>query len=661
MQHNRLSKNRRFFNMKKMCNIQTGLSKNKNSELYKLFKTIKTDNSCIHNLVPNLKIPFLITAVLSLGLKFSFPMKPNFKLIREHIEEAIRKLCWSAHFSDSEQKLSKIDLTLIKIKKDIRKNTAKFHSKLEDELFPEKHKLIEDLVIDLKKITHTTDSMYGHLIHEFQLYQQQNNIIIIQADKNAGVCLIRRADYQTEVMRQLEDLNTYHPSTEYMYNSKMDYLRDEIRMYSANFPTELKLKSLIPFSHRAASFYVLPKVHKPYQGIPKGRPISSTINTLNRGISRLLDSILQPIMNFVPDMVLDSAHLLLLLHDLKLNPNKKYMLVTADIDALYTNLSIKNCKKFTCLFYEQFKHLINMPFEIKTSEIMRMLNWSLDYSFVEFESEYFYQHRGIQMGNNASVAIANITVYQELVNMYKRCVGLVFRARFIDDILMIVEVKDTTNVEDWFQETFVHEYLTFTHVHSFESIDFLDLTISLDKNNAIRTALYKKPINKHQFLHYNSAHPKHLLNSLPYSSSLRIIRSCTDMTTRNLELDLLMEKFRKRNYPESVLSQCLEKVKNFSQISILTPKKELVISNLRIHNPAILAKYNVSMPVSTCVFKNRTFIVIPFYKNILGMGKTVKYFFTKHCTTPKFSRFIDNIHVSIAYKQPNKLQRYIKN
>ncbi len=520
---------------------------------------------------------------------------------------------------------------------------------------------MEAVIIKLQNECRAPDPLYRQLIRNFQEYQSHNNLIIIPADKNAGICILNQRDYNSEVLRQLEDLSSYHPTTKGFFNIRMDYLNDEIRMFSSRFPEQLKLKSLLPREYKAANFYILPKVHKPFVGIPKGRPISSTIHTLNRGISRLLDTILQPVMNFVPDMILDSAHMLILLRNLKLDPTRKYMLVTADIDALYPNLNIANCKKFTCSFFEEYKHLINLPFDVTSSELLKLLDWSLDYSFVEFNSEYFYQHRGIQMGNNASVCIANIAVFNELREMYRNCVGLFFRARFIDDIFMIVDITNIIDPDEWCNQSFKHDYLKFTYTHSKKSVDFLDLTISLDETNSIKTALYKKPINKHQYLHYNSAHPKHLLNSLPYSCFIRVIRSCSDVDTRILELNALQQKFLSRSYPESVLKQCLDKIKHMTQDTILIPRKPLIISNLRIHNPNILSQFNVHAAENTGYFTNRMFIVVPFYKNILGMGNVVKQFFNKHCNSPRFTKYIEDIHISIAYKQPTRLQQFIKN
>jgi len=107
--------------------------------------------------------------------------------------------------------------------------------------------------------------------------------------------------------------------------------------------------------------------------------------------------------------------------------------------------------------------------------------------------------------------------------------------------------------------------------------------------------------------------------------------------------------------------ECFDKVNHMSQSSLLIPRKPLIISNLRIHNPAILSIFNISVPNYTEPFSNRMFIIIPFYKNILGMGKIIKSFFMEHCNTQVFRKYIEDVHVSIAYKQPNRLQQFIRN
>lgn len=58
-----------------------------------------------------------------------------------------------------------------------------------------------------------------------------------------------------------------------------------------------------------------------------------------------------------------------------------------------------------------------MNFKIIESQRKIRLNMSLDYSFIKFENEIFFQKRGIQqIGSNCSVSVANLTAAVELQN-----------------------------------------------------------------------------------------------------------------------------------------------------------------------------------------------------------------------------------------------------
>jgi hypothetical protein len=650
--------------MKKTFNLKCNPTKKQNDDLYQLFHSIRKTESCVHNFVPNLKVPFEVEAVLSLGLKFTFPLNPNFQVIRESVLEGIRKISWNLFFWEDRRRLSKLEETIIKIKKDVNKFKPKVHCNLEPLLIPEIDDFLEALVSKLYSNTKVLNPVYSELIESFKSFQVCNNLIIVEADKNAGICILNKSDYSEEIFRQLDDVVTYFPSTKYQFESKSEELRDEIRRYAAKFPECLNLKTLIPDSHSAASFYILPKVHKDFDRIPKGRPISSNIKTLNRGVSRLLDMILQPVMNFMPDIILDTAHFLLLLGRVKLDPGRKYMLVTADIEGLYPNLKIQDCISHVCVAHEKFKTLINYPFNLSPNLLYKLLQWSLNYSFVEFENNYYFQHRGIPMGNSASVSIANITVYSELVDFYKQCSQAVFYVRFIDDIFMIVDVSQITDFSQWISDKFIHRYLKFTTKFNSSSIDFLDTTIRIKTSNIVETALYKKPISKHKFLHYNSAHPRHLVQSLPYSNGLRVIRTCSNPSDRDSELSKLMEKFRERHYPEPLIQQSLNKLSTVSQVQILTPKKALLQSNLRIHRPEILSEYRITIQDRVDTISNKVYIVIPFYKNVLNLGSLIRQSLLdrlNECSDEYILNNAKQIIICIAFKQPNSLKRFISN
>ena len=70
-----------------------------------------------------------------------------------------------------------------------------------------------------------------------------------------------------------------------------------------------------------------------------------------------------------------------------------------------------------------------------------------------------------------------------------------------------------------------HSNLKFTYETSSCTVNFLDLNVSL-RNGALHTDLYIKPTDGHQYLHYQSSHPLHIKNSIPYSQALRVSRIC---------------------------------------------------------------------------------------------------------------------------------------
>ena len=73
----------------------------------------------------------------------------------------------------------------------------------------------------------------------------------------------------------------------------------------------------------------------------------------------------------------------------------------------------------------------------------------------------------------------------------------------------------------------------------------LDTCIYIHENRQLRTTLYTKPTDTHNYLHYKSSHPKHRKNSLPYLQALRLRTICTN----ERELTIHCEKNGKKFHP----------------------------------------------------------------------------------------------------------------
>ena len=102
-------------------------------------------------------------------------------------------------------------------------------------------------------------------------------------------------------------------------------------------------------------------------------------------------------------------------------------------------------------------------------------------------------------------------------------------------------------------------YLKFTHEFSKESLPFLDLKVKLLEGK-IKTDLYIKETDRHQYLHYSSSHPKHTKQSTVFSQALRMKRICSEEEDFKTHIGEMKSWFQKRAYPDKIIDKELDKV-----------------------------------------------------------------------------------------------------
>ena len=98
--------------------------------------------------------------------------------------------------------------------------------------------------------------------------------------------------------------------------------------------------------------------------------------------------------------------------------------------------------------------------------------------------------------------------------------------RYIDDIFFIWthgKEKLKSFLEDLNK---CEPYLKFTYEFSKESLPFLDVKVKLLEEK-IKSDLYIKETDRHQYLHYSSSHPNHTKRSIAFSQALRMKRICS--------------------------------------------------------------------------------------------------------------------------------------
>ena len=115
--------------------------------------------------------------------------------------------------------------------------------------------------------------------------------------------------------------------------------------------------------------------------------------------------------------------------------------------------------------------------------------------------------------------------------------------------------------------------IKFTVEISDEQINFLDTTLHLTTSGAIWTDLYTKPTDSHNYLQFESSHPKHCRSNLPYSQFLGLCRTCSRQSDFDVHSTILKVHFSQRGYPLPILEKALKAVQLLNRDNVLLPAR----------------------------------------------------------------------------------------
>ena len=81
------------------------------------------------------------------------------------------------------------------------------------------------------------------------------------------------------------------------------------------------------------------------------------------------------------------------------------------------------------------------------------------------------------------------------------------------------------------------------------------------KNGKIEVDLYRKESDRNQYLLPSSIHPKTVTKNIPFSLSLRIVRTCTNIQERDERLNELKNMLTSREYPDKLIDSAIERAR----------------------------------------------------------------------------------------------------
>jgi len=416
--------------------------------------------------------------------------------------------------------------------------------------------------------------------------------------------------------------------------------------------------------------YGLPKVHKSPLDI---RPIVACHSWFTTPVSVYLDALVRKTINFeqaIPTYLKDTLSLVQMIETTPIRLEnetlsdtleKDVWLVSGDITALYPNIPIHDgvtaFRDF--LTYEWHYHSAKHHPHRKTDHevfyyLAKLARTVMDYNLVCFDDKYYQQIHGTAMGTPFAVLFSIIYVHTlEMLYLFdQKPAGIILWKRYIDDILIVYKGP--------FQplKMFLDKYNTMAETiqvnwkYSQTSIDFLDLTLKVDKRynseqRLLDVRLFRKPGNAYQYIPYDTAHPPHIKKAFPIAELKRICRNCS------IEEDFLEEKriffqlLRHRGYPPELLDQSFNQVHFSSRLALIFANKDFSLSKNQTINSSLSKNKNKS---DRPIFVTR---YSPFHRNV-----NLKHILTQHKDVlfPEASNHVS--HVLLSYSKSKNLKEH---
>ncbi|KAM4704917.1 uncharacterized protein WCC33_009731 [Rhinophrynus dorsalis] len=189
-----------------------------------------------------------------------------------------------------------------------------------------------------------------------------------------------------------------------------------------------------------------------------------------------------------------------------------------------------------------------------TEFLMTLLGFCLGYNYFKFERSYYLQTSGTSMGSNIAPSFANLymPMYEETYILPRYKDEILCYYRFIDDLFLIwkKDAESLSNCVEFLNG--LNTPIKFTCTASTEQVNFLDITV-INNNGKLSTTNYRKPTDRNTLLLRSSCHPKHILNSVPYSQMVRILRNNDNRDTGLEQMEELITRFKERGYNEQDL------------------------------------------------------------------------------------------------------------
>ena len=517
-------------------------------------------NQDIHNLTKE-KVPLIVEKIAQIGLNFIPSTYNNLDRIYD----------FQKSHTNFKTKITKYLKTKIpsfnsnnKTYKTIQKQLSKNLLKYDEECNVRKNK---------------PNLKYNDFIKIKELKNTHNDKILIPTDKNLGPAWIEKTKFHNLTIAFLQKNNNLFKKI----NTQNETITNEINKNWKHFiknesmhtiPKQVIINQTIVINENKWTYPKLEpllKIHKKELGV---RPLIRYVNYISTPFAKYLSNIFNDTLNLLqnkyntPTVINNSQSIIINIENKKLNDD--FTFITADISNMYTSLKLNDIKTqlTQSLSMAGYNHIF-------IELILQILNMCQTYSYFMFENELWQQINGLLMGINYAPGCANLVLWVYEFNnkiLWDKCLWFF---RYIDDVQFAIIKKQKHNHDITFNNIqkmlnqIYPSYLSFEFEINNEQTNFLDLTMTKiqcnnnnnenkNKNDSknvynIKFSLYEKPNNKHNYVYYNSNHPKHIKDNIIYNMLLRAVVRCSDINDYQTYKQKLFNNLLKRGFSPYII------------------------------------------------------------------------------------------------------------
>ena len=438
-----------------------------------------------------------------------------------------------------------------------------------------------------------------------QQLKDDNQIIIKKADKTNIMVVMDRTFYRNKlVMKDHLETETYE-KIPLNSDNKLRIKQQQLIERHNTCLTEKDKDIIKEHEWKSANFYVNPKISKcqeiakriaktdniylrmkPPNSL-KGRPIIAGPESPTKPLSKIMGEILAPLVPLQESYIKDDWDFIKFIprdldHDCEL--------LTCDIVSLYT--SIPHDLGVKAILYWLHKHPNEIPKRYTHAFIIDSIKFILSNNNFMFNNEMWHQLNGTGMGVDFAGPYACLTVgYLEKVELFERHIPRSFNSeeinfikraykRYVDDGILLWPSK--CDIEKFILIlNELNDNIKFTIERgqkegNTQTINFLDIKIILHNHRTIETEIFYKSTNNHHYLDYDSFHPKHVKDNIPYGMAKKIIVFTSDSMKEEKELDRLKEWFIEKQYPLDIIEKKIKSAKLQGPAPNPEPKKQVI-------------------------------------------------------------------------------------